>query len=154
MDGTMKTKQKDIGVTLIELAVVVAIIGIMAVFMAPAIGEWLDNYRIRQTARDIISTLQQAKMQAISTRTSCSVTFNTANNTYQIQGGALVQTPRAVSIPNTDFDADGDAVRFNPNGTSSSTSLNDSIYINNAKGKQYRIRISPSGGISLQEGWT
>ena len=142
------------GVTLIELAVVMAIVGIMALFMAPAIGEWLDNYRIRQTARDIASTLQLAKMQAISTRTQRSVTFDTINNTYQIQGGSLIQTPRGVSIPNTDFDATGDAVRFNPNGTALSPALNAGIYINNTNGKQYRVIIGPSGHISIQEGWT
>ncbi|MCJ7663958.1 MAG: GspH/FimT family protein [Desulfobacterales bacterium] len=131
-----------------------AIIAIMGLFMAPAIGEWMDNYRIRQAARDIASTLQLAKMQAISTRTPCSVTFDTINNAYQIQGGSLIQTPRGVSIPNTDFDATGDAVRFNPNGTASSPALTASIYINNTNGKQYRVRVSPSGNISMQEGWT
>lgn len=142
------------GVTLIELAVVMAIVGIMALFMAPAIGEWLDNYRIRQTARDIASTLQLAKMQAISTQTQRSVTFDTINNTYQIQGGNQIKTPKRVFIPNTDFDATGDAVRFNTNGTSSSTSSTAGIYINNLKGKQYRVIIGPSGHISMQEGWT
>jgi len=149
----MKRKREK-GVTLIELAVVMAIVGIMALFMAPAIGEWLDNFRIRQAARDIASTLQQAKMQAISTRTQRSVTFDTANNTYQIQGGSPIQTPKGVSIPNTDFDATGDAVQFNPNGTSSSATMNDSIYINNTKGKQYRVIVTPSGNISMREGWT
>jgi len=141
------------GVTLIELAVVMAIVGIMALFMAPAIGEWMDNFRIRQAARDIASTLQQAKMQTISTRTAHSVTFTPATSTYQLTpGGSATQVPKGVAIANTDFA--GDVIQFNPNGTSSSTSVNDSIYINNTKGKQYRIRVSPSGNISMQEGWT
>jgi general secretion pathway protein H len=151
----MKMKREK-GVTLIELAVVMAIIAIMGLFMAPAIGEWLDNYRIRQTARDIASTLQLAKMQTISTRTQHSVTFTPAAGTYQITpGGSATQVPRGVSIDRTDFTIpSNNVIQFNSNGTSSSTSLTASIYINNTNGKQYRIRVSPSGNISMQEGWT
>ncbi|MCJ7663365.1 MAG: GspH/FimT family pseudopilin [Desulfobacterales bacterium] len=140
------------GITLIELAVVMAIIAIMGLFMAPAIGEWMDNYRIRQTARDIASTLQLAKMQAISTRTAHVVTFIPAAGTYQITpGGDVKQMPRGVIIDSTDFT--DNKIQFNPNGTSSSLAT-AGIYINNTNGKQYRVRVSPSGNISMQEGWT
>jgi len=69
-------KRGENGVTLIELAVVMAIIAIMAVFMAPAIGEWLGNFRIRQAAREVSSDLQFAKMKAISTGRFCTILFN------------------------------------------------------------------------------
>ena len=71
----MKMKREK-GVTLIELAVVMAIVGIMALFIAPAIGEWLDNYRIRQAARDVSSDLQFAKMKAIGSGVRYTVVFN------------------------------------------------------------------------------
>jgi prepilin-type N-terminal cleavage/methylation domain-containing protein len=64
------------GVTLIELVVVMAIIAIMGLFMAPAIGEWMDNYRIRQAAREMLSDLEFAKMKAISSGVNCAVVFN------------------------------------------------------------------------------
>ena len=64
------------GVTLIELAVVLAIVAIMGLFMAPAIGEWVNNFRIRQAAREVSSDLQFAKMKAISTGVRWSVVFN------------------------------------------------------------------------------
>lgn len=138
------------GITLIELAVVVAIVAIMGFFMAPAVGEWLDNYRIRQTARDISSTLQQAKMKAISTNTIHTVTFHIADNTYELlPGGNENQVARGVNIVNTDF-ADNE-VQLNPNGTTSSQTLTDSIRISNAQGKQYRVTITPAGRISIQE---
>ena len=64
------------GVTLIELAVVLSIVAIAAVFMAPALGEWLDNYRVRQAAREVLSDFQFAKMKAISMGRYCSIVFN------------------------------------------------------------------------------
>jgi len=75
------------GVTLIEIAVVMAIVGIMALFMAPAIGEWIDNFRIRQAAREMSSDLQFAKMKAISSKivgTYCTVIFNQGGYAYVI----------------------------------------------------------------------
>lgn len=64
------------GITLIELAVVMAIVAIIGLFMAPAIGEWVDNFRIRQAAREVSSDLQFAKMKAISTGVRWAVVFN------------------------------------------------------------------------------
>ena len=64
------------GVTLIELVVVMAIIAIMGLFMTPSIGEWVQNYRIKQAARNVASDLQAAKMQAISIHKYCTVVFN------------------------------------------------------------------------------
>ncbi len=70
---TKVRKQK--GVTLIELAVVMAIVGIMALFVAPAIREWVDNFRIRQAAREMSSDLQLAKMKSISSGVRYTVVF-------------------------------------------------------------------------------
>jgi prepilin-type N-terminal cleavage/methylation domain-containing protein len=69
-------KRGERGVTLIELAVVMSIIAIMGVCLAPAIGEWLDNFRIRQAAREVHADLQFAKMKAISTGRFCTILFN------------------------------------------------------------------------------
>jgi type IV fimbrial biogenesis protein FimT len=75
MKSFMK-RQREGGITLIELVVVMAIIAIMGLFMIPSIGEWVQNYRIKQAARDIASDLQSAKMQAISIHKYCTVIFN------------------------------------------------------------------------------
>ena len=72
----MKIQRGEGGFTLIELAVVMALVAIMALFVAPAIGEWLDNFHIRQAGREMSSDLQFAKMKAISTGSNCSVVFN------------------------------------------------------------------------------
>jgi len=98
------------GVTLIEIAVVMAIVGIMALFMAPAIGEWIDNFRIRQAAREMSSDLQFAKMKAISSKivgTYCTVIFNQGGYAYVIfpdyNNDLILDTVDA-----GDLDGDGD----------------------------------------------
>jgi prepilin-type N-terminal cleavage/methylation domain-containing protein len=73
----VKRRNCNKGVTMIELAIVMAIIGIMSLFMTPGIGEWVQNYRIKQAAREMASDFQFAKLKAISISRQkyCSVTY-------------------------------------------------------------------------------
>jgi Tfp pilus assembly protein FimT len=65
----------EAGITLIELCVVMAIIAIMGLFLTPSIGEWVQNYRLKQAARNLASDLQAARMQATSSHCYCTVAF-------------------------------------------------------------------------------
>lgn len=145
------------GVTLTELAVVMAIVAIMALFLAPATGEWLDNYRIRQAARDIVSHLQFAKMRAISRRLEYRVYFDVGNNQYRLwvndggwvpdPEGNVLSTPRGVDITSAGFSGGVSRAKFNPDGTSS----NGTITIVNDQGKQYNIVVHRTGRIMIEE---
>jgi prepilin-type N-terminal cleavage/methylation domain-containing protein len=154
--GVIKMKQGKGGVTLIELAVVMAIVAIMALFLAPAIGEWSDNFRIRQAARDIVSNLQFAKIRAISSSLEYRVRFDLAKDEYLLesnnggwqQEGDVFHVPRGVDIASaTGSLGNPPKVKFNPNGTCSS----GHITIDNEKGKQYNIYVHFTGRIRIEE---
>jgi prepilin-type N-terminal cleavage/methylation domain-containing protein len=106
---------KEKGVTLIELAVVMAIVGIMALFMAPAIGQWLDNFRIRQAAREMSSDLQYAKMKAISTGIRWTVVFNqdVGGTTYSYVIFPDYDNDLVLDTADYPHDLDGDGVNEN-----------------------------------------
>lgn len=53
------------GLTLIELAVTVSILGLLVLATAPSIGEWLRNTQIRNVATSIQSGLQRARNEAL-----------------------------------------------------------------------------------------
>jgi len=157
-------KRGEGGITLIELVVVLFIIAIMGVCLAPAFGEWLDNFRISQAAREIISSLQFAKIKAISNCREYRVVFDASTDTYQLQRGNLSgkstrwnseeskQVPGHVDIVKdaTGFGTTKGNIQFNPNATST----NGSIFIENAKGKRYRIIIfGTTGRVRMKEGW-
>ena len=78
MPGLGECSRQNKGITLIELVVVMAIIAIMALFMTPSIGDWVQNYRIKQAARDMASDFQFAKIKAVSLSglRYCTVTFD------------------------------------------------------------------------------
>jgi prepilin-type N-terminal cleavage/methylation domain-containing protein len=142
------------GITLIELAVVMAIVAIMGAFMAPSIGEWVANYRIRQTARDIASTFQDAKMRAIAKRQAYSVTLTSnldpaANDDYQMS-----TAPADPNIPPQQTTARGVKITpvgtvvtftFNPDGTSNG----GSITITNTQGRTYTVGVMATGRIGI-----
>ena len=74
------------GVTLIELIVVFVIIAIAAGLIAPNVGGWLPRYRLRSATRDIVSTMRDAQMKAVSRRLQYQVNFNgPPANSYILQ---------------------------------------------------------------------
>ena len=137
------------GVTLVELVIVMVIIGIAAGFVVPGIGAWLPNYRLRSGARDIVSTMRTAQMKAISTNLTYRVSF-TLPSGYVLQyldtggnpqtEGANQTLPPGVSI--SAITIAGNNAVFNPNSTSSS----GSVTLQNTKGTQRRLTLTPSTG--------
>ena len=141
------------GVTLIELIVVMVIIGILAAFLAPNIGAWLPNLRLRSAARDIVSTMRTAQMKAVSTNMTYRVSFTQTPPSYVLQyenppagsenwitEGASQAFPSGVSI--SAITIAGNNAVFNPNSTSSS----GSVTLQNSKGTQRRLTLTPSTG--------
>jgi Tfp pilus assembly protein FimT len=127
----------------------------MGMCLAPAIGEWLENFRIRQAARDIVSNLQFAKMKAISSRMEYRVCFDLTNETYQLeknddgwkQEGNVFHVARDVDIDSAVGLGSPPRIEFNPNGTASS----GHITIDNEKGKQYKVFVHYTGRIRIEE---
>jgi len=144
-------KMNKRGVTLIELVIVLAIIAIGAVLTIPNMGPWIQSYRLRSAARDIVSTMRVAQMRAVS---------NNMDYRVQITGGSYVlqrntmgwttdggtQTlPTGVTIKSNTFS--GNNPLFSPNSSSNGGSL----VLENTKKTQRTITVLPSTGrISIQ----
>jgi len=89
------------GVTLIELVVVVAIMGIVILaLVAPEIGRFRSNYDVRSCATDLIQNMRVARAMAIKENREYLIVFQSAgtpNSTVNPQGRYLIG-----------FDFDGD----------------------------------------------
>ncbi len=79
-----KLNQK--GVTLVELIVVIAIIGIAVLAIAaPQIGRFRSNYNLRSCATDLIQNMRVARSMAIKENRAYLITFNeNTGNNYRI----------------------------------------------------------------------
>ncbi len=158
----MARKMNNRGVTLIELVVVFVIIALGAVLMAPNIGGWLPNYRLRGAARDIVSTMRTAQMRAVSYNTPYRVNFNKAEiglaatdpPGYVLQrdngGGAFVDEGTVQRLP------PGITITANtvPNAravfNADSTSSGGSITLQNTKGATRTMTLTTvTGRVTL-----
>lgn len=144
------------GVTLIELIIVMVIIAIGAVLIAPNIGAWLPIYRLKGATRDLVSTMRIGHMRAVSSNFQYRVNLNSADvgaNSYVLQhstggiwvnDGAIQSLPPGIAIANNTLP--NDRAEFNPNSTSST----GSVTLQNSKGSQKRITLTPAlGRISV-----
>ncbi len=146
----MKLMNKK-GVTLIELVVVFVIIAIGAALLAPNIGAWLPNYRLRSAARDIASTLRTAQMKAVSMNMDYRVRFPDAKS-YVLErntGGftpegatQIIPTGVVLDLSNLPIQGGFRYVEFNPNSTCSIGSMT----LSNTKGTQKTITLNAATG--------
>jgi prepilin-type N-terminal cleavage/methylation domain-containing protein len=169
MLGLGEGKQRDKGVTMIELAVVMAIVGIMALFMSPALGEWATRFRVRGATKDLADALQLARIKAISTgnqyRVQLNINTGSGTETFVLQEndggwaneGSPITLPTGVNIDHVDpgnITAGIVDRTFNANGTATGWAGTTSIiYFENQRNDQYRVIISQSGMVRLNEGW-
>jgi prepilin-type N-terminal cleavage/methylation domain-containing protein len=106
------------GVTLMELIVVFVIIAIAAGLIAPSIGSWLPRYRLRSATRDIVSTLRDAQMKAVSNRMLYQIDFTADSYILRhTSAGVLLDDWPARRIPsgitvNNDFPLNTAAFNF------------------------------------------
>ena len=78
----MQRRTQQQGFTLAEVIMVLAIIGILAAIAIPNFLSWLPNMRLKAAARDLYSSMQKARAEAIKTNRDWAIVFDTANNRY------------------------------------------------------------------------
>jgi Tfp pilus assembly protein FimT len=125
--------RQNLGISIIELMVVIAIVAILGTIAVPGYIGWLPKYRLSTSARDILSDLEYARGTAIKENASVVLKFNAGQDTYTvwIDDGALGnkdnwnqdaderlirsrQMPSGVDLAAVSFS--NDQVRFNGTG--------------------------------------
>ena len=100
-------RQKNTGMTLIEVMVVVAIIGIVVAIAVPSFSTMLENQRIKGAAEAVLADLRWARAEAIKRNAPVRVTFTTGSSwSYTINGdptgtNTLLKTVNGSDFPST-----------------------------------------------------
>lgn len=81
----VRNPQSAIGVTLIELLIVVAIIGIVGAVVVPGVTSGLDTVRLRTTAERLGNTFRFARESALHRQVVCQVTVDPARQTVSLE---------------------------------------------------------------------
>ena len=149
--GKGKQRKSDSGFSLIELMFVIGIIGIVSAITVPAIMNRMPEYRLREATRDVVSSLQEARMKAVNRNIDSFVFFDVGNNSYsaRMNGQADYKT---VNLPTnlilyqvTGFGAS--TAGFNSRGLLNTTA--GSIYLRNNQSNARRIIVNLSGNVRV-----
>ncbi len=133
--------QNNKGFTLMEMAIVIAIIGIISAIASPSILSWRNTAKIRGAGDNIRGNLQLAKITAVKTNTLVAIQFNVNEDSYSING-VEKKLPAGVTIEN------GYSQSFNTRGI---PTLSGSLRITDASGNRKRdIFISRLGQVSMK----
>ncbi|VAX29911.1 hypothetical protein MNBD_NITROSPIRAE03-1602 [hydrothermal vent metagenome] len=98
------------GVTLIELVVVVAIMGIVILaLVAPEIGRFRSNYDVRSCATDLIQNMRVARAMAIKENRQYLIVFQPAGTPD------ITVNPQGRYLIGFDFDGDNNLITFSTN---------------------------------------
>lgn len=102
--GAPATRKRVTGVTLIEMVVVLAVVGILAAMGMPVLSEFLRDNRVRAATEGFADGLGRARIEAIQRNTT--VNFVVAGPGWRIElpdpGGGSPSTLRTVAAVTTD----------------------------------------------------
>jgi prepilin-type N-terminal cleavage/methylation domain-containing protein len=100
-------RQKNTGMTLLEVMIVVAIIGIIVAIAVPSFSTMLEKQRIKDAAEAMLADLRWARTESIKRNKKVRVTFTTGNSwSYTINGdptgiNTLLKTVNGSDFPST-----------------------------------------------------
>ncbi|BBO80105.1 hypothetical protein DSCO28_06710 [Desulfosarcina ovata subsp. sediminis] len=158
---------KQSGFTIIEVAVIVAIIGIVSAIAIPNMIGWIANGRVNSGARDVVTLIQKARIEAVRENSKVAAIFNSATGDYvafvddgagagtaenMIQDGSertvySSQLPPGVTFTGTLLGAGGGKTSFNSRAM---PSYAGPIALTNSRGYAVTIRLG-TGGIPTVE---
>jgi prepilin-type N-terminal cleavage/methylation domain-containing protein len=152
---------RQLGFSLIEIIVVIAIICIVASLAMPPFFRWRTDAQLRGTASNLRGDLELAKIRAVRENSFVAVSFSATNYTIWVDNGASAgdwiedadeyelrnrQLPEGVYIVMPTALA-SNRTRFNGRGTAENSGT---LILQNIRGSQKRININRLGLINLQ----
>jgi len=140
----MKIDKKR-GFTLVELMIVIAVMGIMAVIAAPNFVTYLANQRLKGAARMVMSDLMAARQKAVTQNVNITVTF-TSNHQYTITNDASTRDIQQ-DYSDVTFTSSGAAI-FYPRGNATGTTV---TLTSSRTGSQKFVRVALNGRVKIDD---
>lgn len=141
------------GFTLVELAVTMAVIAILGALAAPNIIAWRANAKIQTASREVLSVLQDARLQAIKRNAEVEVEFfkgEGKNGTYTVTVNSGPTTDSGRMPAGVELEDDG-SITFTSRGfTKNFTTL--SVKMNHGAKRAYEVEVNSVGHSKIVRG--
>ncbi len=136
---------KSLGLTFLELLIVMAIIAIVAGIAFPSFQKYAIQGRLKAAARDMMGDFANAKARAMAENVDYQITFNVGSNSYSMQastgGPVITKSPSAIDTGITIDSAAPNPIIFNTRGTVT----NGTYKLKNAEGSTATITTTITG---------
>ena len=154
----------ECGLTLVEVAIVLAILSIMAMLAIPQMLKMQPRIELRNAASELSEVMMMSRTRAITERRRYTVTIDLAADTYAITPEGAASLPpigepwKGVDIYNDASDPAvqpfvGDAVVFYENGSADPVGY-EAVYLRNAgTDERYRVKVLGPTGKMAMERW-
>lgn len=151
-------RKRDHGFSLIEMAIVLLIIAVVAAFIVPQILVYMRNYRLGVAARNVATAVQRARYLATSNNTRAGISVVEVQRVeieqYDPIGTGTPQNKGAVRLPegiSIALDAPRQ-ISFDGRGVVTPMPRESAaIRINGANGFYQVVTVSPTGQVTLSE---
>ncbi len=155
---TARANRDNQGFSLIEIAVVLLIIAVVAAFVVPQVLAYMRMYRLGLGGRDVATALQRARYVATSNNTRAGILVTELQRVdieqYDPEGKAEPQVKGAVQLPQGVM-VDSDAPRqidFDGRGViTPMPAESPSIRLNGANGYYLFVTVSPTGQVTVSD---
>ena len=109
--------------TLIELAITLALVALIAAIAVPSLAGVTERWRLRAAAADVVNALVFAREAALARGTPATFVIDAARGEVRVTCGTDTLARRAVAaLHGVTLAASGDSVRFGPDGLATGVS--------------------------------
>lgn len=138
--------QRQLGFTMIELMIVLAVMALLATLVAPSFNEQIARRRLEGVATDLSTDLQFARSQAVSNRSSMQVVTENSGRRYRLVNAAGI-TLKTADLPVGITATDGITVDYDQlRGTANAVQITLS---NTRTAAQLRVDTNAMGRVSI-----
>ena len=144
--------RKNAGFSLTELMVIIGIMGIMAGIAMPNLIGWLPKYRMGSAAREILGTLEFARLTAVKRNVATLVTLDYANDLVRVTVGTTtvrtIRMPAGIDLKEPASPSIG--ASFNFNGQGMADKSGEVLISDGGRHPDKKVTLSTGGSIKIQ----
>lgn len=158
-------RARESGMSMVEVMIVMAIVGLIALVGLPRLEAWFERYKVRGMAEEIAVNLQLQRMRAVSRNQEFSIQFDATDGNFRLYEGtpgswtameaAVHDLPTGVTFGTSDasdpidlsFSGTEDVAVFHPDGTMNDRlAQDDAITIRNTLGDTFVVTVNRATG--------